>query len=126
MGPNPITKHHCSRPLTLYLLLSMHDDVKCFNFLPLIILLERSVNGVLLGFSELFSKFYVTEEYSEAAKMFRVVYTPTMEGENDSLEVFLWPCVWNFPLKIFYYNDDATNGETKVEQKKNYRTSKKQ
>ena len=41
----------------------------------------KNSNGVLLlGFSELFRKCYVAEEYSEVAKMFRRVYTHTYGG----------------------------------------------
>ena len=36
----------------------------------------------VLGFFELFRKFYAMKEYSEV--MFRKVYTPLMEGENYS------------------------------------------
>ena len=25
-----------------------------------------------------------------------------------------WPCAWNFPLKIFYYNGDTSNEETSL------------
>ena len=49
----------------------------------------KSSNGVPLGFSELFRKFYAAEMYSEVAKMFKGVYTYTLEGKNDSLEVLL-------------------------------------
>ena len=62
--------------------LRMHEDVKCFDPLPVTIQLERRVviNGVLLGFSELFREFYAAEVYSEVAKMFRRVYTHTYGG----------------------------------------------
>ena len=38
---------------------------------------------------------------------------------------FSCPCAWNFPLKIFYYNGDATKEETKVGLKKATRLQKK-
>ena len=77
----------------------MHEEV--FDPLPVRIQLQR--RGLMASSLELFRKFYAAEEYSEVAKMFRRVYTQTMEGENDFLEVS-WPCAWNFPLKIFEYN----------------------
>ena len=74
----------------------MHEDVKCFDRLPVTMQLERRVlvamkrhahevqkmvtNPVLLGFSELFRKFYAVEVYSEVAKMFRRVYNHTYGG----------------------------------------------
>ena len=53
----------------------------CCDSLPVKIQLERRVlsNGVLLGFSELFRKFYTAEDYTEVAKMLSV-YTHTYNG----------------------------------------------
>ena len=53
----------------------------------------KSFNGILLGFSELFRKFDATEVYSEVAKKCSEVLILTcMEGQNDSLELFLPGC----------------------------------
>ena len=61
----------------------------------------KSSNGVLLGFSELFRKFYAAEVYSEVVKMFRRVYTPTYGGRKLFIGSFSsWPCALKFPLKM--------------------------
>ena len=66
----------------------MHEDVKCVDPLP-VKSSWRVENGILLGFSELFRKFYAAEEYSEVVKMFRRFILALVEGQNDSLELFL-------------------------------------
>ena len=100
----------------------MHEDVKCFDPVPVKIQLERRVVMASLGFSELFRKFYTTEVYSEVAQSSRRVYTHTYGKAKmiPSKFFFLAVCLELslFPFKIFYYNGDATNEETKVGSKK--------
>ena len=70
---------------------TMHEDVKCFDPLPVKIQLKRRVLMVtyVLGFSELFRKFFAAEVYSEVAKMYLEEFIlPLMEGQNGSLELF--------------------------------------
>ena len=92
----------------------MHEDVKCFEPLPVNPAGAKSSNGILLGFSKLFRKLYATEEYSEVVKMFRRIYTHTYGEPKLFLGSFSsWPCAWKFPLKMFYYSGDASNEEPK-------------
>ena len=89
--PNPIASKCTdtvspSYSISVHWLLRMHEEVKCFNRLPVKIQLEQKSSKwcPTCGLSELFRKFSAAEEYSEVAKMFRRV-----EDQNDSLEVFL-------------------------------------
>ena len=59
--------------------------LKCFDPLAG----RKSSNGILLGFSEVFRKFYAIELYFKVAKLFGRIYSHTLEGTNNSLEVFL-------------------------------------
>ena len=76
--------------------------------------MKSSNNGILFEFTELFRKFYVSEEYSEVAKIFRIVCTPTYGRPNLFLAVQLELSSEN----ILYYNGHSNNEETKVGPKK--------
>ena len=59
----------------------MHKDVKVFQpFTGQNSAGVNTSNVMMTRFSELFRKFYAAEVYSEAAKMFRRVYTHTYGG----------------------------------------------
>ena len=49
----------------------------------------KSCNGIQLGFSEFFRKFYATKEYTEVVIVLRRDNTHTYGGLKDSLEVLL-------------------------------------
>ena len=64
------------------------------------------------------SCFYAAKEYSEVVKCSEEFILTLTKGQNNSLEIFFPGRGLGFPLKIFYYNGDATNEETKVDRKK--------
>ena len=70
----------------------------------------KSSNGVLLGFSELFRKFYTAFRSRKCSEEFILTLT---EGHQ---KFFFLAMRLELSLedKIFYFNGDATNEETKV------------
>ena len=74
----------------------------------------RSSNGIFIGFVKLFKNFYAVEKYSKVAKMFRTVFAH-MEGQNDSLEVFLpGRALGFFPRFTTMYNEQTKVGPKKA------------
>ena len=65
----------------------MHEYVQCFNSISVKIQLEQR-DGFLLGFSELFRKFYAAKKYTEVAEKYTEVaekYTEVAKNVQKSL-----------------------------------------
>ena len=94
----------------------MPEDVSAQSFTSQNPAVPKSSN-VILGSFEQFRKFYAVEEYYEVAKMFRRVYTYVHLWRAKMIPWKIFFLAVHF-LKIFLYNGDASNEETKVCPKK--------
>ena len=61
------------------------------------------MSSVILGFFELFTKFYAEEEYSEVAKMFRRVYSERIPWKFFFLAVRLELSLADILLQCRHY-----------------------